>query len=228
MPILLFSITALVISAVFHEYAHGWVANRLGDPTAKHMGRLTLNPLAHLDLFGSIILPIMLILSHSPFFIAWAKPVPYNPYNLSDQKYGGLKVALGGPMTNFLLAIFFGLLARSLNLASNIKGSLVSAYFNGNYDQLLYLMQGSLVNSIFVMSIIICFVNLILAIFNLIPVPPLDGSKIITPLLPSRWQEIMWRLEPYGLFIVLFLLAFGFFGIIWPITMFLFFLLVGM
>ncbi len=227
MPIIIFSIAVLIISAVFHEYAHGWMAYKLGDNTAKYAGRLTLNPLYHLDPVGSILLPALLIMSHSPFFIAWAKPVPYNPYNLRDQKYGDFKVALSGPLTNILIAILFGSIARIIGTNLIIKSTLIMAYLGGEYDYLLSLMHNSLLNSIFVMSIIICFINLLLAIFNLIPIPPLDGSKIVSTFLPLKLKTIFYQLEPYGLFLILFFMIFGLFKIIWPIIIFLLFVLVG-
>jgi len=227
MPIILLSIFALIMSAVFHEYAHGWVANKLGDPTAKNLGRLTLNPLPHLDPIGSVILPLLLIFSNSPFLIAWAKPVPYNPNNLQDRKYGDLKVAIGGPGINFILALCFGLLARLINVPLLLKQELVISFFNRNYNFLLDKMDGSIVISIFVMAIIAVFINLLLMIFNLIPIPPLDGSKVLSTFLPYNWQLKMHQVEPYGIFIVFFLLMTGFFSLIWYPILFLFQLLVG-
>ena len=111
----IFLIIILVMSAVFHEYMHGFAAFKLGDPTAKNAGRLTFNPIKHLDLFGSIIIPLMLIISGSSFLFAWAKPVPYNPNNLSDRKYGDAKVAAAGPLANLAIALVFGLIWRFIN-----------------------------------------------------------------------------------------------------------------
>ena len=227
MPIILFSIFALIMSAVFHEYAHGWVAYKLGDNTAKNEGRLTLNPIAHLDPVGSIILPLLLVFSNSPFFIGWAKPVPYNPYNLRDRKYGDLKVALGGPATNLILAIGFGLIARLIALPLLLKQNLVISYLQGNYEILLEAMQGSLLTSVFVMSVIFCFINLLLMIFNLIPIPPLDGSKVLMAFLPADWQIGLRKIEPYGFFIIIFLLMFGFFRLLWTPLIILFSLIIG-
>lgn len=215
------------MSAVFHEIAHGWVAYRLGDDTAKMAGRLTLNPIAHLDPIGSVIFPLLLVFSGAGFFLAWAKPVPYNPYNLRDAKYGDLKVAIAGPGTNFLLAIIFGLVARLLPLADAVKQSLIINYFQANHDFLLTQMQGSMLTSIFVLSIIVVFINLLLMIFNLIPIPPLDGSKVLLPFLPANLRMTFHRIEPFGIFIVLFLLFFGLFNLIWKPLIFLFSLLVG-
>ena len=129
MILIILSVLVLVFSAVIHEYAHGWMAFRLGDDTAKKEGRLTLNPLVHLDWFGSIILPLLFIITKANFFLAWAKPVPYNPYNLRDKKYGELKVALAGPASNILLALFFGLVARFLPLAEGVRESLIINFF---------------------------------------------------------------------------------------------------
>lgn len=138
------------MSAIFHEYAHAWTALYLGDPTAKHAGRLTLNPIAHMDLFGTVLLPLFLLLT-SNTFIGYAKPVPVNPYNLSDQKYGEAKVAIAGPLSNIFIAIIFSTIIRFVSPS----GFWLTA-----------------------ISYII-FINIILALFNLIPVPPLDGSKLL-------------------------------------------------
>ena len=138
------------MSAIFHEYAHAWMAYYLGDPTAKNAGRLTLNPIAHVDPFGTVILPLFLMFTGG-MFIGYAKPVPYNPFNLSDQKNGPLKVAAAGPGSNFLIAIIFSVILRVAALPS-------------------FWMQA---------ATLIIYVNIILGLFNLIPVPPLDGSKIL-------------------------------------------------
>ncbi len=227
MSIIILSIAILIISAVFHEYAHGWVAHKLGDDTAKNAGRLTLNPLNHLDPVGSIILPLLLIFSGVNFIIGWAKPVPYNPYNLRDSKYGDLKVAIGGPAANLIIALIFGIMARLTPVAVGLKQMLVVGFLRGDNDYLLAQMQGSLVTSVFVLAVIFCFLNLLLMIFNLVPIPPLDGSKVLMTFLPYNWQIKMRGLEPYGFFIIIFLLMFGFFSLIWPLLMFLFSLIVG-
>src|SRR3989344_5480704 len=114
--ITIFSLIILLFSVVIHELSHGSVANSLGDPTAKYAGRLTLNPLPHLDMFGSIILPLLLFISGSPVLVGWAKPVPINPYNFKDQKFGSFKVSIAGPLTNFALALVFGLAIRLMPL----------------------------------------------------------------------------------------------------------------
>ena len=112
---LIFQLAVLVMSVVIHEFAHGWAAFQLGDSTAKNMGRLTLNPVKHLDFWGSFLVPLMLfVFSAGSFVFGWAKPVPYNPYNLRDQKYGSAKVAIAGPLANIIVAVFFGLFLRFL------------------------------------------------------------------------------------------------------------------
>ena len=179
----IFLIIVLVMSAVFHEYMHGYAAFKLGDPTAKNAGRLTFNPIKHLDLFGSIIVPLMLIISGASFLFAWAKPVPYNPYNLSDRKYGDAKVAAAGPLANLALALIFGLIWRFMPF--------ISIAFSG-----------------FIAMII--FINLILMVFNLIPIPPLDGSKILSAFLSPEARNKYLSLERYGLlFVLLFVFLFG-------------------
>ncbi len=196
--IVIFQIIVLVFSAIIHEYMHGWMADRLGDPTAKNLGRLTLNPIPHIDLFGSILLPALLVITNAGFVFGWAKPVPYNPYNLRDQKYGGAKVAAAGPLGNFITALFFGLILRFFPLA----------------PQLEVFLQ------------LIVFINLLLMVFNLVPIPPLDGSKILAAFLPHEWQVRFAAMERYGMFVVLLFIMLGFFTII-PVINFLFRLIVG-
>jgi Zn-dependent protease len=201
MPIqyLIFEIFVLIFSAIIHEYMHGWMADRLGDSTAKDAGRLTLNPLPHLDLFGSVILPIILVISRAGFIFGWAKPVPFNPYNLRDKKYGSAKVALAGPLGNLITAVFFGLILRFFPLGNIILINLFA---------------------------IIVQINLLLMVFNLVPIPPLDGSKVIAPFLPVAWQDRFLSMERYGMILVLLFVAFGF-TIIVPIINFLFKIIVG-
>jgi len=182
---------------------HGWMAERLGDSTAKDMGRLTLNPIPHIDPYGSIFLPLMLIMMNAGFLFGWAKPVPYNPYNLSDQKYGGAKVAIAGPLGNFIMALFFGLVLRLV-----VMDVLVT-------NQIATTLLGTIV-----------YINLILMVFNLLPIPPLDGSKILMPFLPYNLQIRYASLERYGIFLVLFFVIFAFPMII-PVIDFLFFIITG-
>lgn len=179
--VIVFSLIVLIFSVIIHEVAHGAVAEQLGDPTAKYAGRLTLNPLRHLDPFGSVFLPLTLFLISSPFLIGWAKPVPVNPYNFRDQKWGGLKVAVAGPGVNFAVGIFFSLLIRFIDLP--------------------------LILAEFFSIIVIC--NFLLALFNLIPIPPLDGSHILFALLPDSLENVKILLQQYGFYILLLLIFFG-------------------
>lgn len=209
MPILLFVfvILTLLFSAVIHEVSHGLTAKFLGDDTAEKAGRLTLNPIPHLDLFGSVILPLLLLIP--AFFggptlvIGWAKPVPYNPNNLKNQKWGPSFVALAGPASNIILALFFGPMIRF----TLVPSSLANAEF-------------------FSFLAIIVWINLLLAIFNMVPIPPLDGSKILLALLPRRWDWLSMWLERYGFMIILLFIFFGF-GLIIPIIRGLFWLITG-
>lgn len=186
---LLFLIVILIFSIIIHEIAHGAVANYLGDSTAKYAGRLTLNPIKHLDPIGSVILPLFLILmiklTGGGFIFGWAKPVPVNPLNFRDQKYGSAKVALAGPGANLSLALVFGLALRFLPMAYLTPG--------------LYLMFSYIV-----------YINILLAVFNLLPVPPLDGSHILFTFLPYSMQNLKAFLSQYGFFILLFIIFFLF------------------
>lgn len=179
----LFFIFVLIFSIVIHEFSHGAVANMLGDPTAKLAGRLTLNPLKHLDPIGSVVLPVLMILTTGTG-IGWAKPVPVNPFNFRDQKYGSLKVALAGPAANLTVALFLGLFLRLLFFFGVSSPVLFSAF-----------------------SFII-FVNILLAMFNLTPVPPLDGSHILFALLPDSLRGMKIFLSQFGFFILIFLIFF--------------------
>jgi len=195
----IFGIIILIFSAIIHEYMHGWMAERLGDNTAKDAGRLTLNPIPHLDLFGSIILPSLMALSGTGIIFGWAKPVPFNPNNLSDKKWGSAKVAIAGPLGNLIIALMLGLSLRFLEIANPTMIVL------------------------FAMAILI---NLVLMIFNLMPIPPLDGSKVIMPFLPFKWQMQFIKLERYGMILVIIFIFFAF-DIIIPVTFFLMRLIVG-
>lgn len=184
---LLLSIPPILLALSFHEYAHGWMANRLGDPTAKNEGRLTLNPLAHLDPLGTL----MIVILH----FGWAKPVPVNPYNLADPKRDMLKIALAGPVSNVLMAAATGMVIRLMQgMGMRVDGS-----FLGFFQYMLYFLV---------------MINLVLAIFNMIPVPPLDGSKILFGLLPTEYEESFIRYESKGPMILLGLVIVNnFFGI---------------
>jgi Zn-dependent protease len=184
--ITIFSLIVLLFSVIIHELAHGSVAYSLGDPTAKYEGRLTLNPIKHLDLFGSILLPLLLFISASPILVGWAKPVPINPYNFKDQKWGSLKVAIVGPISNFTLALFFGLLIRYIPAS-------VFAMAPGLFIIFSFVVQ----------------INLMLGLFNLIPIPPLDGSWILFKFFPASLDKAKFFLQQYGTYILILLLFFG-------------------
>ncbi len=200
----IFYIIVLIFSIVIHEYAHGWMADRLGDPTARYMGRLTLNPVPHIDPIGSVLLPLFLIATSSGFVFGWAKPVPYNPYNLKDQKNGPALVALAGPGVNILIAVIFGMAVKFL----------VSGGNPGSADMIMFF------------SIIVLY-NTILAVFNLIPVPPLDGSKILFSILPYSMRGAQEFLEKNSFIFIIILIFFGF-PVVISITSFLFYLFTGL
>ncbi|MGH7245815.1 MAG: site-2 protease family protein [Candidatus Levyibacteriota bacterium] len=188
----------LIFSAILHEVAHGWLADRFGDPTARLSGRLTLNPRSHIDLFMTILLPLMLIVSHSPVIFGGAKPVPVDPYNLKEGRKDLALVALAGPLVNILLAIFAAL---------SIKGiAFLFPFLPVNTFSII------IVNMINNLLFIIAQVNVLLAIFNLLPIPPLDGSKVFSLLLPEREAAMYLSLSQFGVFILLFLLVFPIFG----------------
>lgn len=184
--IAIFSLVVLILSVIIHELAHGSVAYSLGDLTAKYSGRLTLNPLKHLDIFGSVILPLFLFISGSPVLVGWAKPVPVNPYNFKDQRWGSFKVAIAGPLSNFALAIVFGLAIRAF------PESLIIRY--GDF---------------FAILAFVVMINLMLALFNLVPIPPLDGSWLLFKFLPESLDWVRSFLQQYGVFILIFLLFFN-------------------
>ena len=184
----LLSLVVLILSIVVHEVAHGYAANSLGDPTARLAGRLTLNPLPHIDLMGSIVLPALLVFTQSPLLFGWAKPVPYNPYNLKNQRWGEAFVAVAGSATNLLLAVMFGLLVRF----SPLLGLDVTAIS---------------------LAATIAFVNLFLGLFNLIPFPPLDGFTALRAALPWHAASALQRFEHSvrsmgALSLIFFLIAF--------------------
>ncbi|MEW6182090.1 MAG: site-2 protease family protein [Bacillota bacterium] len=177
-------VIAFVVGITFHEFAHGWAADKIGDPTARHAGRLTFNPLAHVDPVGTLLVPALLLFSGSRFVFGWAKPVPINPYNFRDRRRGLILVSLAGPLANVVVAVAAALLLRVWGAAT---------------QEVVYIL------------VQIILINIFLAIFNLIPVPPLDGSKVLAGLVPGR-QEWMVQLEQYGMLILLLLIFTGMIG----------------
>lgn len=177
MPEFIFIIVILIISVILHEVSHGYAANALGDPTAKLAGRLTLNPLPHIDLFGSIIIPALLVVSGAAFLFGYAKPVPYNPHNLKNQRYGEALVAVAGSATNIFIAVLFALIIR---------------------------FGVGLPDAFIALSAVVVLVNLFLGIFNLIPIPPLDGYTVLRSILPYRFalplQNFERRIQTLGIF----------------------------
>jgi len=217
----IFSIAILILSVVVHEVSHGYIAYLLGDPTAKRAGRLSMNPLKHLDLTGSFIVPLMLVLLKSSFVFGWAKPVPYNPYNLKNQKWGPGLVAISGPLSNFLIAGVFGLVALFLPLDPTAKTEIGLAAVNG-----AAIFGAGYAPALFYFSSMVVWINVFLGIFNLIPIPPLDGSKVLFSFLPYKWTNAQIFLEKYGFFILLFFL-FSFSSVLLPVVFFLFRLFLG-
>ncbi|MBI2635129.1 MAG: site-2 protease family protein [Parcubacteria group bacterium] len=202
----LYPLIVLLFSVILHEVSHGFSAKLQGDNTAETAGRLTLNPLPHLDPFGSIILPLLLAIpaffGAPSFIIGWAKPVPFNPNNLKNKRWGPALVALAGPLTNIILAMIFGILIRFSYLIPALPPS---------FDMFLSY---------------IVLINLLLAIFNLMPIPPLDGSKILFSALPRRWHNFETLLERQGFILILIFIFFGF-SLILPVIFSLFNLIAG-
>ncbi len=182
---IILQISILIMSVVIHEVSHGYAALMLGDPTAKFAGRLTLNPMRHLDPWGSVLIPFLLVISQAGILFGWAKPVPYNPYNLRNQKYGPAIVGAAGPLSNLALALLAGIMMRAF---------FVTGVFEGLIIQILA---------------IIIFINILLMVFNLLPIPPLDGSKLLFAILPVS-EHTKMMLDQYGFVILIaFIFLFG-------------------
>lgn len=210
-----FYLLTLVYSVIIHEVSHGVVALWLGDLTAKYADRLNLNPLKHIDPFGSVILPVLLVIS-TGFAFGWAKPVPYNPYNLRNQKWGPTMVALAGPASNLLLATIAAIFAKLLPLTLLAKTDILERFigvisgrgdFLERFSLLASALSGSLASIFFGLLLLVIFWNVVLACFNLLPVPPLDGSKLLYALVPLS-ERTVFLLEQYGLFLLIFVIFF--------------------
>lgn len=188
----------IIMGAIIHEYSHGWMANELGDPTAKDLGRLTLNPIVHIDPMGSILLPLFAwFTTGGRFLFAYAKPVPYNPYNLKNQKWGPALVGIAGPASNVIIAALLGMVIRFLPASSFLEILSVGVW-----------------------------ANVMLAVFNLVPIPPLDGSKILFALLPDSWRGMEQTFERYGIVLFIFFI-FYFASALYPLMAFLFGIFTG-
>jgi len=210
-----FYLLTLVYSVIIHEVSHGVVALWLGDLTAKYAGRLNLNPMKHIDPFGSVILPVLLFVT-TGFAFGWAKPVPYNPYNLRNQKWGPTMVAMAGPLSNLILAFVAALIALLLPLTLLAKQDILGRFigviggrgdFLERFGLLAEALSGSFSSILYGLLLLVIFWNVVLACFNLLPVPPLDGSKLLYTLLPLQERTIL-LLEQYGLFLLIFVIFF--------------------
>lgn len=199
-----FQIAILIMSVVIHEVSHGYAASFLGDQTARYQGRLTLNPIKHLDFLGSVVVPFIAYFTGG-FIFGWAKPVPYNPYNLRPGRWSEAIVAFAGPATNILLALIFGMFLR-------IGVSSQAEWASPAFVQITGL---------------VVLINILLAIFNLVPIPPLDGSKLLFTLLPDRLLQMREFFERYGLVLVLFFIFF-LWRFVLPLVGWLFYLITGM
>ncbi|MDH4084373.1 MAG: site-2 protease family protein [Nitrospira sp.] len=194
----------LLFAMVLHEYAHGWAAEKCGDSTAKLQGRLTVNPLAHVDPFGTVILPLICLLLPGSFLFGWAKPVPIDPRNMHQPRRDMALVAAAGPGMNLLLAVASALLLAALLTIEptlSLRGSTEA-------DASTSLLGTMVLRPIAVMALYSVLINVFLALFNLLPIPPLDGGRILTAILPPKPAIALARLEPYGMLILVGLIVF--------------------
>lgn len=193
---LVISAVPILIAIILHEVAHGYVAYKLGDPTAKIAGRLTLNPISHIDPFGTILMPLLLfVFTDGRFVFGYAKPVPINPYNFRNPKRDMALSSLGGPGTNLVLAVLCAIVLRHVLVPAAVV--MPEAYETALMEPLGLMMKSSIV------------VNVVLAVFNMMPVPPLDGGRVLMGILPNRQAALLGRVEPYGFLIVILLVATG-------------------
>jgi Zn-dependent protease len=204
----LYQIIVLIFLVIIHEVSHGLMAYKLGDSTAKDMGRLTLNPIKHLEFFGSFLVPFIFIATGSPFILGWAKPVPFNPFNLKNPKRDGALIAAAGPISNFLIAIVFGFLLR---VVAGISIFAESAVFM----------------NVLVLGNVLVFMSVLLGVFNLIPIPPFDGSRIAFAFLRGKAEKFWLQLEHYGTLLIIILLFGGMLNLIFPIVVWIYRLIAG-
>jgi Zn-dependent protease len=195
-PSIIIRLFVVLFAITIHEAAHGLVAYKMGDPTAYSMGRVTLNPIAHIDPFGTIILPVLMVIMGAPPF-GWAKPVPVNPYNLKNPRRDNLFISAAGPLSNLSVALIAFILIQILKTAN---------------PNVLYGDYTSLMSGVFMVLYYFVLINVILAVFNMIPIPPLDGSGVLMGFLTPEAAQTYERIQPYGFFIVLFLLMTGIIG----------------
>jgi len=227
----IFLLAILIFSIVIHEVAHGSAAEAQGDPTAKYAGRLTLNPIKHLDFVGSFLVPLLCVIFPTRLIFGWAKPVPINPYNFKDQKYGSLKVAVAGPGANFLVAAFFGVAGRMLPLDPASRSFAFNSFFKFLTEIKIPegLGETGFWGMVLFLFLIIIFINILLAIFNLIPIPPLDGSHILSAIVPGTERKFKELQMKMGILILplVFLVIYLFLPVIFGIVIRVFILIAG-
>ncbi|HUK14450.1 MAG TPA: site-2 protease family protein [Thermoanaerobaculaceae bacterium] len=206
LPEIVIQLLAFALALSVHESAHGWMADRLGDPTARWLGRITLNPIKHIDLVGTIIFPLMLAILHAPVF-GWAKPVPFVTRNLRNPKRDPGLVALAGPVSNFLSAIAVTIVMLVIKAAEPDFRVILAAAVGGGPTAI-----SGVLPPILALLYWLAAVNLVLAVFNLVPIPPLDGSHLLAWVLPGRWSWRLAQINQYGMIILFALMWTGFFG----------------